>query len=129
MKGFENNNPGNIRHVPGVTWVGQRDTQTDPAFVQFKDPIYGIRAIARILKSYEARGLDTIEQAIDRWAPPNENNSVAYVADVCERCGVEPNDKVDFSAIMPRLVKAIIWHEEGSTPYSDDEINHGIALA
>lgn len=128
-RGERNENPGNIRHVSGVTWQGQSANQTDESFVQFDDPIYGIRAIARIMKSYERQGLDTIAEAIDRWAPPNENNSVAYVNAVCKACGVEPDDKVDFDAIMPQLVKAIIVHENGENIYSDDQINQGIALA
>ena len=53
------------------------------AFVQFDDPVYGIRAIARIMKSYEREGINTLAKAIDRWAPPNENNSQAYIDDVC----------------------------------------------
>jgi len=128
-RGERNNNPGNVRHVVGVTWQGQCATQTDDAFVQFTDAVYGIRAISRIMKSYERQGLNTIAEAIDRWAPPNENNSEAYVNDVCTQCGVQPDDHVDFAAIMPQLVKAIIHHENGGNIYSDAQINQGIALA
>jgi len=128
-RGERNNNPGNIRHVPGMDWVGQSVTQTDDAFVQFTDPIYGIRAITRIMKSYERQGIETVADVIDRWAPPNENNSEAYVTDVCNRCGVQPDDRVDFVAIMPNLIKAIIHHENGENIYTDDQINKGISLA
>lgn len=127
--GERNNNPGNIRHVPGVVWQGQSAVQTDPAFVQFDDPIYGIRAIARIMKSYEKRGIDTLADAINRWAPPNENDSEAYVTDVCDRCGVNPDTRLDFSQVMPSLVKAIIHHENGEVIYTEDQINRGIALS
>jgi len=128
-RGERNNNPGNIRHVPGVDWVGQAATQADDAFVRFTDPIYGIRAITRIMKSYERQGIETVADVIDRWAPPNENNSEAYVTDVCNRCGVQPDDRVDFVAIMPNLIKAIIHHENGENIYTDEQINQGIALA
>lgn len=128
-RGERNHNPGNIRLVPGVQWLGESSTQTDDAFVQFSDPIYGIRAIARIMASYERRGLNTLADAINRWAPPNENDSDAYVTDVCKQCGVEPDDVVDFKMVMPQLVKAIIRHENGEVIYTEDQINRGIALA
>lgn len=128
-RGERNNNPGNIRHVQGVTWRGQSVDQPDDAFVTFDDPVYGIRAIVRIMRSYERQGLNTIAEAIDRWAPPNENNSDAYVTDVCTRIGCEPDDHVDFNAVMAQLVKAIIHHENGENIYTDDQVNQGIALA
>lgn len=128
-RGVRNNNPGNIRHVPGVTWQGQATEQTDSAFVQFTDPVYGIRAIVRIMRSYERQGIDTLGEAIDRWAPPNENNSAAYVDAVCTECGIPAEDRVSLDSVMPKLVKAIIRHENGEQPYTDVQIERGIALA
>jgi hypothetical protein len=103
--------------------------QTDGAFVQFTDPVYGIRAIARIMRSYEKAGICTISNAIDRWAPPVENNTDAYVNAVCTDCGVGPNQVVSFESVMSELVKAIIQHENGQQPYTDAQIAKGIALA
>jgi len=128
-RGIRNRNPGNIRHVQGVTWVGESATQADPAFIQFDDAVYGIRAIARIIRSYERRGVRTISDAINRWAPPNENDSDAYVSAVCSACSVGPHDPVNLEIIMPRLIKAIIQHENGQQPYTDDQIARGISLA
>lgn len=128
-RGERNNNPCNIRHVVGTTWVGQSETQTDDAFVQFKTPEYGIRACARILRSYQIEGLLILAEIIDRWAPPNENNSLAYVTDVCNRCELEPDDPVNYQASMPQIIKAIISHENGECIYTDDQIRQGIQLA
>ena len=128
-RGERNGNPGNIRIVHGITWVGQSDTQTDELFVQFKDPIYGIRAIVRIMRAYKRQGLLTLSEAIDRYAPPNENNSEAYVTSVCTQCGVNPDDAVDFDTIMPQLVSAIIRHENSEMIYMPAQIADGIALA
>lgn len=97
--------------------------------MQFKDPVYGVRAIVRIMRSYQRQGLLTLSEAIDRWAPANENNSAAYVTAVCTQCGVSPDDIVDFDAIMPHLVSAIIRHENGEQIYTPQQINDGIALA
>lgn len=128
-RGIANNNMGNIRRVDSVVWKGQEQTQTDPSFVQFVTAEYGIRAVVRILRSYKREGLNTIQAAINRWAPPNENDTKAYVMDVCRDCQLQPTDVVDFDAIMDDLVKAICIHENGVMPYSDDQISKGISLA
>lgn len=128
-RGEQNNNPGNIRHVTGTVWVGASPTQTDSAFVQFTDVVYGIRAIVRIMRAYENEGIQTVGEAIDRWAPPNENNSNAYVQDVCNRCAVQPTDILSLDSIMQDLVEAIIWHENGECIYTDAQVSQGIALA
>ena len=112
-----------------MTWQGQSATQTDPAFVQFDDPVYGIRAGCRILKSYEREGISTIQDAIDRFAPPNENNSVAYVTAVATFCGIEPTAIISLTANLTCLAKAIIRHENGELIYTDDQIAQGIALS
>lgn len=128
-RGIRNNNPGNIRLSANTTWLGQSAQQNDSAFVQFDDPKYGIRAIARIMASYERHGVKTIHDAINRWAPPNENDSDAYVSAVCFSCGIDPHIPVSLTAILPNLVVAIIRHENGSQPYTDQQIAEGIALA
>ncbi len=129
-RGERNNNPGNIRRIAGVIWQGEASDQTtDDAFIVFTTPIYGIRAIARIMNSYHREGLITIQEVIDRWAPPSENNSAAYVAAVCKGCELGPSDVIDIQAKMPELVKAIIQHENGEQIYSDLQIDAGIALA
>jgi hypothetical protein len=127
-RGVRLNNPGNIRR-DGTLWLGFADDQSDAEFVTFTAPAYGIRAIARIMKSYQRKGVTTLEEAINRWAPPVENNTSAYVSAVCKDCNIAPDKVVDFNAIMPTLVKAIIRHENGEQPYSDDLINYGISLA
>jgi len=128
-RGIANFNPGNIRRVETVVWKGQEQTQTDASFVQFVTPEYGIRAICRILTSYKRDGLNTIREAINRWAPPVENNTTAYIDSVCHSCNLGPDDVVDFTTVMPILIRAIIFHENGQDPYTDDQIRKGISLA
>lgn len=128
-RGLRLNNPGNIRHVAGVIWKGQSPIQTDPDFVQFDDAIYGLRAIARILMSYAREGIDTLTGAIDRWAPPNENNSQAYVADVCADCKIGPTAIIDLVSMLPEVVPSIVKHEQGYQPFTDQQIDQGIYMA
>jgi len=126
-RGVRNNNPGNIRH--GEAWKGLSPTQTDPQFLQFSSPEYGIRAIARILRSYHKWGCTTITQIVDRWAPPIENDTPAYIKSVAWQCNMDANVAIDLETCMLPLVKAIIEHENGTQPYPDDLISKGIALA
>ena len=128
-RGERLNNPGDIRHMAGTVWEGQSAVQSDEDFVEFTDPIYGIRAIAGIMMSYEREGLQTIAEIIDRWAPPNENNSAAYVVDVCAQCNIGPDEPIDYGAVMPQLVTAIIHHECGEVAYTPAQIAEGISLA
>jgi hypothetical protein len=128
-RGIRNNNPGNIRKS-GAKWQGMRDVQDDPDFVQFIAPEWGIRALARTLSTYyNTHGLRTVRAIISRWAPPNENNTDAYVRAVSSAVGKSADAPLALSTDLPALVKAIIRHENGINPYSDDTIAKGIALA
>jgi len=126
-RGIRNNNPGNIRH--GSQWQGMTETQTDRAFVQFTDSVYGIRALNKVLRTYATRyGLTSVRGIINRWAPPNENDTSSYVVSVAARLGVLPDQSIDVQAYAPELTRAIIKHENGVQPYSDQTIEQGIRL-
>ena len=129
-RGIRNNNPGNIRKS-GDAWQGLADIQPDSAFFSFADPVYGIRALAKIIRNYRDRyGLQTVEGIINRWAPPVENNTGAYVGAVASALGVAPNQPLAFDAGQMRtLVASIIQHENGQQPYSMATIDDGIARA
>jgi len=131
-RGIRNNNPGNIRW--GENWQGlvPEDQRTDKSFCQFVHPKYGIRAIAKIMFTYESKyGLNTIEKIISRWAPPNENNTEAYINAVSQYMGVPTKTPLDLKKYetMGPLVEAITLHENGKMPYSHDVINQGLILA
>ena len=129
-RGIRNNNPGNIRKS-GDAWQGLADIQPDPEFFAFADPVYGIRALAKILRNYRDRyGLNTVQGIINRWAPPVENNTGAYVRMVANKVGVAPTEPLTWDAgQMRRLVSAIIQHENGKQPYSMATIADGISRA
>lgn len=126
-RGFRNNNPGNIRL--GLPWQGLAPTQTDPAFCQFVAPQWGIRAMAKILLHYESEGYNTVSKIISHWAPPSENDTDAYIDSVAKQCGVLADAQINVLTYLPKLIPAIIMHENGSQPYSDDVIAFGILLA
>ena len=85
-RGIRNNNPLNIRRSTD-RWVGVREEQTDKSFVQFKSMAYGYRAAWKTLQSYYNRFCQqskafTVRNIIHRWAPPNENDTEAYIRTV-----------------------------------------------
>jgi hypothetical protein len=130
-RGVRNENPGNIR-LGRSDWRGSIARSTDPDFVQFEHAIYGIRALANLLRNYRAKyGLETVNGIISRYAPPNENETMAYVNRVAEYLGVEPDAKLDLDnrEMLRRLIEAIIWHENGQQPYAQYVIEDGIILA
>lgn len=131
-RGIRNHNPGNIR-ITGDPWIGRDPDGADSSFVTFLAPVYGLRALAKILLGYQERhGLSTVAQIINRWAPPVENNTGAYVAAVASKLGVSPSTGVDLRAspaFLANLAAAIVQHENGQQPYSNDLIARAVAMA
>lgn len=127
-RGLRNNNPGNIRRSD-TAWQGLAADQTDADFFQFASPVYGIRAMARILQNYVSSGYDTVREIINRWAPPSENDTASYVTAVSRALGVDPDATVNLQYDLPGLITAIIQHENGLQPYSSATILQGISLA
>lgn len=129
-RGLRNNNPGNIRKTADK-WKGLSSKQTDDEFFQFDSSVWGIRAMAKLLQNYQNRyGLDSVEQIINRWAPPNENDTNSYVKSVAQNVGVTSSQTLDLNNVdvLSRLVKAVIRHENGINPYSDETIIDAIGL-
>lgn len=130
-RGERNNNPGNIDRN-ATKWQGMAPLQTDPRFVVFTSAEFGIRALACVLLSYSRKhGLNTVRGMIDRWAPPVENDTGAYVDAVCRQCSVEPDDIVnpENDSCLEMLVRAIIKHENGEVIYDDATIMRGVEMA
>ncbi|UTM58287.1 structural protein [Photobacterium sp. CCB-ST2H9] len=125
-RGIRNNNPGNIEDN-GTAWQGR--VGSDGRFVIFDSPQNGIRALARTLKTYRNRhGLTTVRGIINRWAPPVENDTTAYVNHVAGALGVSPDMSLSEAETMA-LVPLIIRHENGMQPYSDRVLKAGIQAA
>lgn len=128
-RGIRNNNPGNIEYT-GTNWQGLDNPKSDGRFMRFVEPVWGIRAIARTLNTYQyTHGIDTIHGLVSRWAPSFENNVDAYAEHVAQSVGVSPYSSIDIGANLPKIIPAIIQHENGQQPYSATLINRGIALA
>ncbi|MFQ2895822.1 hypothetical protein ACK3YL_20060 [Aeromonas caviae] len=141
VRGLRNNNPGNIDYHASNPWNGLDSAKpSDGRFCRFISPEYGIRAMARVLRNYTKRdglpgvggpGIDTVQEVINRWAPPSENVTSAYVAQVAKALGVNPDTPINIAdrGVMALLVEAIIRHENGQQPYSIELILCGIDMA
>jgi len=129
-RGVRNNNPGNIRL--GDKWQGLCSVQDDSSFCQFTTIEYGIRALAYVLRVsyFQRRDLDTVRKIIQRWAPPSENDTYAYILDVARHAkfGADEPLNLNDDNVLGALVIAIIRHENGSQPYSGLQIVSGIRL-
>lgn len=127
-RGLRNNNPGNIRETTGALWVGQ--TGTDGEFAIFAAPEYGVRALARVLMTYQHKhDIDTVRGLVNRYAPSTENNTSSYEHHICQALGVEPLTTINIESRLPELVRVIIRHENGQQPYSAELIAMGLAMA
>ena len=91
-RGLRNNNPLNIRHSSDK-FQGEV-TGKDPAFKTFISMPYGYRAAFVTLATYLSKGCNTIEKIITRWAPPTENNTAGYIANVERWSGVLRNQEL-----------------------------------
>ena len=130
-RGIRNNNPGNIERT-GDNWQGMAQNQSDGRYVVFTEPKYGFRAMTRILRNYQRRGLTTIRTMISTWAPETENHTENYITFVADELNVSPDTNINLERSLPTLLKAISTFENGQAYadyYSDSIIQQGIDLA
>ena len=126
-RGMRNCNPLNIRRVSGTRWKGQRAEQTDREFVQFSSVEYGLRAAFCILETYRRKYKAVcIEDIINRWAPPSENDTRKYVETVCRLTGFGGKERLVESQ-LPALVHAMAFVECGAL-ISKETINRAHSL-
>ncbi len=134
-RGVRNNNPGNIDRT-NVAWQGEDRSAaalaSERRFCVFATPEAGFRALAKTLITYQRKhGLRTVKEIINRWAPPVENNTAAYVHRVADEVGVGGSEIISLSrpVTLFRLVRAIARHENGRLYWDDAVIESGIAEA
>jgi hypothetical protein len=75
------NNPGNLR------FVGQPHSVNNNGFAEFQSGFMGYRALIMQLSADRSRNL-TLEQFMNRYAPPSENNTERLIKDAEYNLGV-----------------------------------------
>lgn len=139
-RGYRNKNPGNLNYIadPKRAWNGQIGLgdvwlpEGSRRFGAYETHEMGIRALVGQLTVNQTRkGYNTIRKQITSWAPASDNNDTeAYIAAVARRVGIgadAPLDVKRYSHAKP-MVQAIIVHECSGQPYSDAQIDAGLAL-
>ncbi len=123
-RGIRNNNSGNIRQN-SIKWQGMREQPFDHEFVEFVSPVFGLRAIMKILLTYHYKyGLDTVQSIINRWAPPHENATDSYATHVARFLGVKRYDIIAVPDMLVKLAQAITIHENGYPHHSHNMPKH-----
>ena len=137
-RGIRNNNPGNIK-FDGMAWQGLDQPRHDGTFCRFKSPAFGLRAMIRILITYQDKrravdgsAIDTVREIIERWAPPSDNNPTeSYINKICKDLEVDEDEIIDIHdyQVARPLLQGIVEFENGRNPYSENQYNKALALA
>lgn len=123
-----NNNPGNLEYRGQAGAVPEAGSGR---FAKFESPTEGVTALAKQLQLYGQRGLDTINEIINKYAPAGENNTKAYIDNLTRRLGVAPDEELDLSnpQLLSDLIKGISRYESGSDFLRDEDVMTGISRA
>lgn len=130
-RGEKNANPGNIRFDLLTQWLGQTG-HDDEGFCRFDMAEHGIRALCRVLLSYQRLdGCRTLEDVVRRYAPRTENDTGAYLTDVVARTGIGARKPVDLEhpGELGNVARAIIFHENGRCIYDAATVAKAVTLA
>ena len=124
-RGERNNNPGNIDYNPANKWQGQlpHNPAEESRFCRFQSPEYGIRAIYKLLQTYQTKyGLNSVKAIINKYAPPIENNTTGYINRAAADIGIGINDHLNTKDKKTgiALATAIVGVELGYQPYGAD---------
>lgn len=135
-RGLRNNNPGNIRFSSANDWVGKipysQNKDAGKAFEQFTHIHFGIRAKMVLIYNKVNSGTNTIAKLIANYAPPSENDTVAYINQVVSMTGIDRNAVIELNEqSLIALCKAISLMENGanfSSYITDADYKDAIAV-
>ena len=125
-RGYRNNNPLNIDYNVRNQWKGQLGIEPESPkykqrFALFSSMPYGYRAALVLMRNYISKyGCNTVEKIINRWAPPSENNTLAYIKHVCDYSGLTPDTVVarNDKDTLTKMAYAMSIIENGNTEYT-----------
>lgn len=123
------NNPFNIKFVFSIHWkglVGQHE-----GFCMFDTLNNGARAGCIDLKNAQVlHKLNTVGTIIPHYAPPNENDTKAYIAAVCADMNVTQDEPLNLTQKGPLYsLGAAVWHHEQGQRADTVALTYGVAAA
>lgn len=117
-----NNNPGNLREWGDAPRAG--------GYAVFPTVQDGLNAAARnLLVQQQAHGLGTIRGIVNKWAPASENNTAAYISDVSNRTGFNPDQQLNLQdpQVLAPLLSSIVRHEGNGAGVTQEMINSAVS--
>lgn len=97
-----NHNPGNIR--TGTFTKKHGAIGSDGSFAIFRNDQDGFNALSELLEANYSG--DTIQEAINRYAPPIENQTNIYIQDVCTWTGLNSTTILTATLLNPPILGA-----------------------
>ena len=87
--------------------------------------------MARQLMLYGDRGNNTPGGILHTYAPRTENKTQQYINDVSTRTGYDSRQRLDLHnpEVLKTLMAAMIQHEQGSQPYTEEQLKSAIQSA
>lgn len=129
-RGVRNNNPGNLRDS-GDDWQGKKGVDKD-GYLQFNSAADGLRAMAVNLKNQQTKhGLTTLNQIIDKYAPPTENDTEAYKAQAAKSLGIDGDRPINLQdpQMLAQVMTFMVKKENGNQPYPAGSITTAANVA
>jgi len=123
--GKRNKNPLNIRYNASNDWFGRdRKEGTPEGFETFISTAHGVRAADKVLENYSKYGINSVREVVNRFAPPNENDTDGYVDFVARELGIGADDRINLRNPQTRteLLKAMVQMESPDVTLTDDQI-------
>ena len=127
-RGIRNKNPGNIKKSGNALIYKGEILGTDTVFSTFDTMTNGLRAIGKILLTYQSKyGIDTVDGLIRRYSATDQE---AYIQNVSDALGVEPDQSISVAGNLYGLIQGIVNQENGKLVaaafISQDEIQTAV---
>ncbi|MBZ4040981.1 hypothetical protein [Flavobacterium hibisci] len=117
-----------------IAWQGKIEHSKNPDknFEQFENVYFGLRAMFKDLINDINKGKNTVKLLISEYAPPNENDTNAYINSVARTLGVSPTQRLSEinTNFLLKLGRAILKVELGNahTQLTDADIVKSITM-
>ena len=130
IRGLLNKNPLNIRISKTKPWKGEVRPSQDAEFAEFRSMAWGYRAAFKLLDNYRLlHSCRSLTDFIERWAPPTENNTAAYIKFVAGRAEVDAEATLNTrDEIVMRKVVAAMSRMENGVEADPEEVREGWVL-
>ncbi|WP_306537262.1 hypothetical protein [Geobacter sp.] len=126
-RAWRNNNPGNIEYGPHAIKMGA--TGSDGRFAVFPDEQTGRRAQEKLIFEGDSYRNRTLSEAINRYAPPGENDTRRYQREVLASVGGKNKRMSDYTPAERQKILDAMKRVEGNRPGKSEIIGKATTQA